>query len=431
MNDEIGSGKRSPDNQSTLLNIRKKDKASLSNILNEMIYEQKMTLQELRLFLLYLAKIDPKKPDQTDVTFSLKEYSAMLGVELNESAIIAVMDKLLKRLVSIKPAIMPDYAVDGRIRCQLFSKCFMYKARSDGKWYMSFKCHDDIKPYLFDFKGNFTEFEFWNAINLHSFHEIRLYMILKQYYRIGERIIALNDLKRMLGISSTEFPEYKIFARSVLKKCQKALLEYSDISFDFKPVGRPATAVRFTIYENKSYVLPKIFTDKLIAEANESEGTSRKSNIEHLYWKYYKHAIPSWPDETVRDEYANLLFKINHDAFYEEFDLPTMEYLMAIIRKWNPVPKLSDPVAVDTYIAAVSRELNISYLQMSKSADSPFMKARSNYLAKIILNKCAERLGFTYDNASKKYHNNHVHDNRFGFEQRSYDFDELEKLFTT
>lgn len=430
MLDKQNTGSRPPDNQSTVLNIRKKDKASLSNILNEMIYEKKMTLQELRLFLLYLAKIDPKNPDQTEVTFSLKEYSSLLGVELNESAITAVMDKLLKRLVSIKPAVMPDYAVDGRIRCQLFSKCFMYKAKSDGKWYMSFKCHDDIKPYLFDFKGNFTEFEFWNAINLHSFHEIRLYMILKQYYRIGERVIELNDLKRMLGISINEFPEYKIFARSVLKKCQKALLENSDISFDFKPVGRPAAAVRFTIYENESYVLPKIFSDRVVAEVNDPREATKTSSVEHPYQKYYHHAIPSWPNQSVQDEYTKLLFKINHDAFYEEFDLPTMEYLMAIIIKWNPIPELSDHVSVNTYIAAVSKELHISYLQMSKSADSPFMSARSNYLAKIILHQCAEKLGFTYDSASKKYKYNHSHDNRFGFEHRSYDFDELEKIFT-
>ena len=153
--------------------------------------------------------------------------------------------------------------------------------------------------------------------------------------------------------------------------------------------------------------------------------------MEHSYQKYYHHAIPSWPDQSVQDEYMKLLFKINHDAFYEEFDLPTMEYLMAIIINWNPIPDLSDPVAVNTYIAAVSKELNISYLQMSKSADSPFMSSRSNYLAKIILHQCAEKLGFTYDNASKKYNYNHSHDNRFGFEHRSYDFDELEKIFTT
>ena len=128
-----------PDNRSTPLNIRKKDKATLSNVLNEMIYEKKMSLQEFRLFLLYLAKIDPQNPNQTEITFSLQQYSALLGVELNESALFAVMDKLLKRLVSIRPEVMPDYAIDGRIRCQLFSKCFMFKAKSDGKWYMSFK----------------------------------------------------------------------------------------------------------------------------------------------------------------------------------------------------------------------------------------------------------------------------------------------------
>ena len=411
------------DNRSTPLNIRKKDKATLSNVLNEMIYEKKMSLQEFRLFLLYLAKIDPKNPNQTEVTFSLQQYSALLGVELNESALFAVMDKLLKRLVSIRPEIMPEYAIDGRIRCQLFSKCFMFKAKSDGKWYMSFKCHDDIKPYLFDFKGNFTEFEFWNAINLHSFHEIRLYMLLKQYYRIGERIIDLQDLKRMLGIAPHEFPEYKIFARSVLKKCQTALKKNSDLMFDYKPVGRPAKAVRFVIYENTSFVLPDTLSASNIIFP--SKGTT---GISHAYSQYYQHPIPSWPESSEQLETMNLLFQINKQAFFEEFDFATMEYLMEIIKKLYPLPQLCNTDFLADYLKQVIPDLRIFYLQMSRAAVSPLMRARSNYLAKILLNECTSRLGFSYSSSSHKYTYKGNHDNRFGFEHRDYDLAEIENL---
>lgn len=237
--------------------IKKEDKATLSNVLNEMMYEEKMTLSELRFFLVYLSKINPKNPDETEITFSLEEFADILDVELNESLLNKIARKLLRYVVTIRPQELDDDVVEDIIHVQLFRKSRMYRKKVNNKWYFTFACHDEVKEHLFEFKERFTSLEVWNIINLHSFQDARMYMLLKQYLKIGERTIDLQELKKMLGIAPTAYSEYKIFSRDVLKKSQKSLKKYTDIEFDYHAVGRPARAVYFEIRPNKKYQMPK------------------------------------------------------------------------------------------------------------------------------------------------------------------------------
>lgn len=236
--------------------VKKEDTATLSNVLNEMI-TNKMTLQELRFFLVYLSKINPKNPDQTEVSFTLKEYSEALGVELNEATIGKVTDDLMRKIVHVRPKVISDEFYEVIIKTQLFRRCIMARRKSDNQWIFTFDASEDVKPHLFDLKSEYTSFEIWNTLNLGNVQDARMYMLLKQYRTVGERTIELRELKRMLGIDVEAYPQYPIFARDVLKKCQKSLKKCTDICFEFSAVGRPAKSVHFDISENKDYKLPK------------------------------------------------------------------------------------------------------------------------------------------------------------------------------
>lgn len=48
---------------------------------------------------------------------------------------------------------------------------------------------------MFDFKERYFKYELWNALSLSSPNQIRMYEILKQYEKIGQRIIQLDELK--------------------------------------------------------------------------------------------------------------------------------------------------------------------------------------------------------------------------------------------
>lgn len=249
--------------------IKKNTKATVSNDLNTMIFEQKdLTMQAFRMFMFYLSKIDPKKPDKTEIKVPLKEYAKMVGVELNEKAIDKSTTMLLGCIVKTKPRDLAGGEFEEISRkVQLFSESSLIRRKKDGEYFLTFKCHDELKSQIFNLSSKFTKFEVWNILNLSNLQDMRMYMLLCQYRVAKERNIKLKELKEMLGIDKNAYPEYKIFARAVLKKSQQALRERTDIKFDFKSVGRPAHSVYFEISSNSEYTLLKY-----LENTNKAEG---------------------------------------------------------------------------------------------------------------------------------------------------------------
>lgn len=348
--------------------IKKEDTASLSNVLNEMFYEEKMTLQELRFFLIYLSKINPKEPNKTEISFTLEEYSNLLGVELNEKTILAVTRKLLRYVVCTRPKVLDEDIAEQYDFCQLFSKSTMKRRKSDNKWFLTFACHDMIKEHLFDLKAEYTSLEVWNIVNLSNFQDARMYMLLRQYRRIGERTIDLKELKKMLGIDINAYPEYKVFARDVLKKCQKALKQNTDICFDFNAVGRPAKAVHFDIYENKNYKLPKF-----LEESKELEG---------------QQAIPGVIDAPLAPE----------------DDPESADYAPLFDDIGESVP--AQPLAADGCVPTDPRQLNYTtphYLYLAGACDYEFKESDIKELDTIMYDRGMQMEDTQFDFLRKKY----------------------------
>lgn len=342
-----------------VLAISKKDKVTLSNVLNEMFYEEKMTLQELRFFLVYLARINPKDPNSSAVTFPLEEYAELLGVELNEKQISAATRKLLRYVVCVRQDVLEKGVKEHFKFVQLFSEANL-KKMEDNKWYFTFECHAQLREHIFDLMREFTSFEVWNAINLKSFQDARLYMLLKQYLKIGTRTIPLVELKKMLGIDVNAYPEYKIFTRAVLKKSQKALKLYTDIKFEFEAVGRPAHSVKFIISSNDAYTLPA-FLEESTAVAE----------------------VPTPIDEfeDVVDDRVRELREPFSKACDKEFNDDQIELLV------NDLSKLYPIATVDT----MCEHLEEAYRILKVRAHDTDIPNRFAYVRGILRNQAAQR----------------------------------------
>lgn len=232
------------------------DKATMANELNSMYIRKPMTLQQMRFFTLYLAKINPKNPGSKVVRFSVDDFASIMQVEVNETAIKENIVNLLEHTVWVKSQTYKD----GITACHLFRKSELFKDEY-GVLQVEFQCSEEIEPYIFELRSNFTSFEVWNTLRLRSVIQSRLYQLLKQFQTVGERVILLDDLKEQLGIDKKAYPDYPFFNRDVLKKCQKALAELTDIKFDYKPIGRPAKSIRFTIYKNNDYDKKLVFEE--------------------------------------------------------------------------------------------------------------------------------------------------------------------------
>jgi len=222
------------------------------NSLNEM-RTKGMTLQELRLFSIYLSKINPEDLATRRVRFSLSDFRVITDLQdLNVLYFKKVLYNLVRKTVDI-PTERGGFSV-----FNIFRECTV-DVDEDGIWYVEIDADDKALPLLFDFQSHFFKYELWNTLRLKGKNQHRMYEVLKQYEKVGYKIISIADLKGMLGIEENEYPQYKIFKRDVLEVCRRAMFQLTDISFDYTPhskKGRKIHELKFVVTKNKDYIDP-------------------------------------------------------------------------------------------------------------------------------------------------------------------------------
>lgn len=235
------------------MSIKKEYIITKRNVLNE-IRANNMTLQELRFFSIYLSKINPKDISTRIVRFPLSDFQKIMEFDkLKINYITHVTDSLLCKIVRIPLDEKGNYTA-----FQLFKKCTVNIDES-GERYVEIDAHDDALPLMFEFKSKFFTYHLWNALCLKSSNQLRMYEILKQYEKIGERIISIEELKDLLGIKINEYKRFGDFKTNVLEVCRLALQTNTDIKFTYEPTGKKGKGgkilfLKFTIQKNKDYI---------------------------------------------------------------------------------------------------------------------------------------------------------------------------------
>ena len=114
---------------------------------------------------------------------------------------------------------------------------------------VEFEISQKLKPYLVQLKSEFTSYLLGNIPKLKSAYSIRMYELLSQYRRIGERSFEVEDLKRKLGCN---YELYGHFKSKALKKAQEDMEAHTDLRFEMgeHKSGRKVTEPTFYIFSN-------------------------------------------------------------------------------------------------------------------------------------------------------------------------------------
>ena len=222
------------------------------NILNE-LRANSMTLQELRFFSIYLSKINPADKKTRIVRFPLEDFKSIMDLgRINIDYMKQVTNGLLCKVVNIP---LESGGYEG---FQLFKKCRVDKDQA-GEWYIEINAHDDALPLMFEYKERYFSYQLWNTLRLKSPKQIRMYEVLKQYEKIGERVFTIQELREMLFIGKKEYERFVDFKKRVLDSCQEALSEHTDICFTYEPYGKKGRsgkilALKFIIKKNSNFV---------------------------------------------------------------------------------------------------------------------------------------------------------------------------------
>jgi len=244
---------------------------SKSNVLNE-VRNNRMTISQIRLFTIYLSKINPKNLDSREVVFKLDEYAKIMQFKkVNTTRLIKTAEDLLGLTVKYFDK-TGEYSSDGLVgfvMSQIFKRFKLYK--ESGDWYVSIDCHDDVIKLMFDLQRYYFKYQLWNALQLTSPNQQRMYELLKQYEVAGERELSVKDLREFLGLKTEEYPRWNNFKVRVLDASQEALSNFTDIKFTWEIAGKrgkggKVNALKFKIEKNNDYTRQLTLDDYLLEQ---------------------------------------------------------------------------------------------------------------------------------------------------------------------
>lgn len=223
------------------------------NILNE-IRRNDMTLQELRFFNFYLAKINARDLSTRKVRFWLKDFQKIMEIKkLN----IERLKKMAERLVHITVRLPKE---DDPNKFQVFTLFQWFnvdKDENNNQYYVEIDANEHALPLMFNFKERYFKYGIGNIVSLTK-TQIHMFELLKQYERIGNRKMSLEDLKEFLNIEADKYERWIDLKKRVIDACKKALEEHTDIKFEYEKIksGARVTGVEFIIKKNEDYIDP-------------------------------------------------------------------------------------------------------------------------------------------------------------------------------
>lgn len=343
-------------------NIKENYIVKKRNVLNE-LRANNLTLQQLRFFSIYLSKIDSENIESRKVKFSIMDFQTIMDMKkIKIEYMKDVTNGLLSKIVNV-----PNER-GGYSGFQLFKKCIV--DTDENGWFIEIDAHDDALPLMFEFKNKYFTYRLWNALQLKSSNQIRMYEILKQYEKIGYRIVSLEELRGLLGIEKNEYKVYKDFRRRVLDSCQQALEENTDIKFTYEPYGSKGPggkviSLKFTIESNgkhKDPLLLEDFIEKYNLETIEEKNTDENDFISFLQEACCKNGSEkSEFSRAEMEEILSALVKVPKSLLPEnpmtdKLELRRFDYLKEKYIRMNRISEKEEIKSKVSYIIAMIKK---------------------------------------------------------------------------
>jgi plasmid replication initiation protein len=134
-----------------------------------------------------------------------------------------------------------------------FDKFHLIKTAKLRNGILTLKIDEDMKDFYLKLNW-YTKYQLKNIMQFKSTYSFRLYELLKQYEGIGSRLITIENLRVGLDIEKEQYPKYSNLKQKVINVAQNEINSKTDIAFDFEEIktGRKVISIRFYIKTNKT-----------------------------------------------------------------------------------------------------------------------------------------------------------------------------------
>ena len=197
---------------------------------------------EIDIVLTLLTGIKKEDEDFKDYEFTIGELEAKTGREWNSKQLRTTIKSLMSKPLEIRIS---------EKKYKIFH-WFSYFEYDNGL----ITCRFDkaLKPYLIEMSGTKILANFRHLLPMNSSYSKRMYLLLKEYNKIGSRIFNVEELQDILKVPKSYIIKYSDFKKKVLKRAETDINNFTDIevSFTEKKRARKVIEVKFTIKKNHS-----------------------------------------------------------------------------------------------------------------------------------------------------------------------------------
>lgn len=213
---------------------------------NNIIQRSRFSLdvQEQKLILFLMSKIRPEDTEFSEYKFNMKELCDIMGISYNGKN-YRDFRLCIQRLADKSFWIREP---DREVLCRWIAKASIARNLD-----VMIQLDNDLKPYLLELYEHFTSYELEYILTMRSKYSIRMYELFKSYCNLGEFIIPLDELKKML--MTAEYTMYKDFRVRVVQPAIAEINRFTDIDVSFRPkrTSKKITHLIFSIrFKNTS-----------------------------------------------------------------------------------------------------------------------------------------------------------------------------------
>ncbi len=203
-----------------------------------------LTKNEIDIVLTLLTAITKEDKDFNDYQFTIKDLELKTSRKWHSKQLEDTITSLMS-----KPIKLPANNKRGFELVGWFS---YFKYEDNGL--MTCRFDKALKPYLIEISGTRVLADFRHLLPMKSSYSKRMYLLLKEYDKIGMRTFNVEVLQEILQVPKSFQERYDNFKRQVLKKSEADINKFTDLEVKMteRKLGRKVIEVTFTIRKNNA-----------------------------------------------------------------------------------------------------------------------------------------------------------------------------------
>lgn len=110
---------------------------------------------------------------------------------------------------------------------------------------------EDLVPYLFGLKQQFTQYQLLDILAMKSVYSIRIYELLKSYAGLKKKVFELDDLKKKLMVENiSSYNRFPDFRRKVLDVAINEINNLTALNVSYEPISKGRKVIKIEFHMN-------------------------------------------------------------------------------------------------------------------------------------------------------------------------------------